>query len=190
MIKVGFDVRYGHNEIEIPVNGGKLYADNAVLGLSNLNGETFTIINAVPESPEVPAKAAWKKFTLAGCGKRSGLYDKSSGEAVYKANAWTAYIKNWQQYKKPVFLQGGYYALADGEKQNYFTANVGDLLIFADIPDAAPGSLHEFHALRDKYKDIGGVISGTEEYISYKPDGTPWATNHIECVSAGADAKG
>ena len=150
--------------------------------LSNLNGQIFTIINQIPVSQTVATKTAWKKYRLTDCGKRDGLYDKSSGTMMYKANTWTAYIQNWQQYKKPTWLSDGYYALADDQKANYFTANVGDLLIFCDIADSVPTTLQEFNALRDKYKDVGGIITAVEEYINYKPDGTPWETNHIELI--------
>ena len=179
-MKVGFNVKYGYNEIDIPVNGGKTYADNAPAGLSNLNGQVFTIINQIPTSATVSTKTVWKKYKLTNCGKRDGLYDKSSGTMAYRANTWTAYIGNWQQYKPPTWLDGGYYALSD--KTGVYTANVGDLLIFADIPDEVPTTLQEFIALRDKYKDIGGIITGQEIYINYKPNGTPWKTNHIELV--------
>ena len=150
--------------------------------LSNLNGQVFTIINQIPQSQTVATKQAWKKYRLTDCGKRDGLYDKSSGTMLYRANTWTAYLQNWQHYKAPTWLDGGYYALPEDEKSKYFTVNVGDLLIFADITDAAPATMQEFNALRDKYKDVGGVITGQEAYINYKPDGTPWATNHIEAI--------
>ena len=181
-MKVGFNVKYGYNEINIPVNEGKTYADNAPAGLSNLNGKVFTIINQIPTSATVSTKIAWKKYQLTNCGKRDGLYDKSSGTMAYKANTWTAYIGNWQEYKPPAWLDGGYYALSDTDKAEYYTANVGDLIIFADVADTTPTTLQEFNALRDKYKDIGGVITGQEVYINYKPNGTPWGTNHIELI--------
>ena len=181
-MKVGFNVKYGYNEIDIPVNSGKSYADNAPAGLSNLNGQVFTIINQIPTSQTVATKTAWKVYRLTDCGKRDGLYDKSSGTMAYKANTWTAYINDWQQYKPPTWLADGYYALSDAEVAEHYTANVGDLLIFEDITDEAPTTLKEFTALRDKYKDIGGIITGQEVYVNYKPNGTPWKTNHIECI--------
>ena len=176
-IKVEFDVKYGRNTIEIPI---KSYTDFAPVGTSNLNGQVFTIINQIPTSQTVTTKIAWKKYRLTDCGKRDGLYDKSSGTMAYRANTWTAYIMNWQQYKPPTWLDSGYYALAD--KSEHYTANVGDLLIFYDIADNVPTTLQEFNALRDKYKDMGGIITSQEVYIKHKPNGTPWKTNHIECI--------
>ena len=150
--------------------------------LSNLNHETFTIINQIPQAPNIATKIAWKKHTLVSCDKRDGLYDKSSGTMVYKANSFTAYIKDWQSYKQPNWLKNGFYSLTDVDKNGYYTANVGDLIIFADIPDIAPTTIAEFAGLTQKYKDIGGIISGVNVYINYKPDGTPWKTNHIELI--------
>ena len=178
-IKVEFDVKYGHNTIEIPI---KSYTDFAPVGTSNLNGQVFTIINQIPTSATVATKIAWKKYRLDKCGKDDGLSDKSSSTTAYTANTWTAFIYNWQQYKPPTWLGGGYYALADEEKANYFTANVGDLVIFSDVFDDAPTTLQEFNALRDKYKDMGGIVTRQEAYINYKPNGTPWPKNHIELV--------
>ena len=179
--KISFNVKYGRNTIEIPVNTGKAYGESSP-ELSNLNNQVFTIINQIPTSQGVATKTAWKKYRLDNCGKKDGLYDKSNGTMAYKANTWTAFIYNWQQYKPPLWVDNGYYTLTDEEKADYFTANVGDLVIFSDVFDDAPTTTQEFNALRDKYKDMGGIITGAEEHINYKPNGTPWKTNHIECI--------
>ena len=151
-------------------------------GLSNLSGKTFTIINQIPESPSVNTKVAWIKHTLTDCGKKDGLFDQSSGTMSSKANTWTAYLNDWERYKPPHWLDGGYYALPDDAKPSYFTVNVGDLIIFDDIPDVAPTTLTEFNALSKKYKDIGGAVTSAEAYITYKPNGEPWGNNHIEAI--------
>lgn len=150
--------------------------------LSNLNHETFTIINQIPQAPNIATKIAWKKYTLKNSDKKDGLYDKSSGTMIYKANSFTAYLKDWEHYKPPMWLNGGYYATKDVDKSNFYTANIGDLIVFADIPDPTPITTAEFTALTQKYKDIGGLISGVNVYINYKQDGTPWKTNHIELI--------
>ena len=153
-----------------------------MMALSILSGQVFTIINQIPQDATVLTKVKWNKFRLEDCGKRDGLYDRSSGTMAYRANTWTAFINDWKSYKAPTFLDGGYYALDDELKGQYFTANVGDLLIFVDIPDDAPTTIQEFNQLRDKYRDIGGPITSAEVYINFKADGSPWRTNHIELV--------
>ena len=75
--------------------------------LSNLNHETFTIINQIPQAANVATKIKWKKYTLKNCDKRDGLYDKSSGTMVYKSNSFTAYISDWQHFKKANWLKDG-----------------------------------------------------------------------------------
>lgn len=184
-MKISFDVKYGHNTIDLPINTGeKVYANNTPIGLSDLDTDIFTIINQIPSSQTIATKTAWKKHRLVKCSKKDGIYDKSNGQMAYKANTWTAYIKDWQSYRKPLWVDGGYYTLTENDKDKYFTVNVGDLLIFADIADNAPLSIQEFNALKDKYKDCGGVITGTEVYINYKNNGEPWRTNHIEVIKA------
>ena len=181
-MKLGFTVKYGFNEIDLPVQEGKKLYPLSGDGLSNLNHETFTIINQIPKSPSVATKVAWKKYKLIGCDKREGLFDKSSGTMMYKANSFTVFVNDWQNFKPPHWLNDGFYAMSDIDKEGFYTANVGDLIIFADIPDISPTTTAEFTALTQKYKDMGGIISGVNVYINYKPNGEPWATNHIELV--------
>ena len=181
-MKIRFKAKYGTTEIDIPVNGGKIHADNAPAGLSNLAGEIFTIINQIPESSHVSTRKQWIKNKLVNCGKRDGIYDQSSGTMAYKANTWTAYIYDWQNYRPPHWLEKGYYSLAEEEKTGFFTVAVGDLIVFADIPDDVPTNISEFNALKKKYESMGGIITGQEVYINYKPDGKPWRTNHIEAI--------
>ena len=184
-IKVGFDVKFGHNEIELPINTGeKVYHDNAPAGLSDLNDCVFTIINQIPKSADNPQAAAWVVHKIEHCGKKNGLYDKSSGQTFYRTGTWTAYIHSWQNYKPPTWLSDGYYALSDDEKAEYFTINTGDLIIFGDAPDDVPKTMAEFQSMVTKYRNYGGTVTGSEVYIKYKPNGQPWKTNHIEVIKA------
>lgn len=52
---------------------------------------------------------------------QNGIYDRTSGSMVYKANTFTAYINDWEVYRPPNWLDGGYYVLSDDEKENCFT---------------------------------------------------------------------
>lgn len=203
-MKIKFDTRWGKNTINIPINGD---SDNGIKvrfdgkwgtniidipigeepgnyqGISRLKDKTFTIINRIPESSKSPKIAEWKKYTLTGCDMQSGIFDRTSQTMTYRANTWTAWIGDWWHYREPDWLDGGYYALND--KTLYYTANAGDLLIFSDIPDNAPKSEQEFQALVTKYKNAGGILSSVQAFINYKPNGTPWRTNHIEIVKEG-----
>lgn len=153
--------------------------------LSNLKHETFTIINQIPQSASISTKVRWRKSTLHRCDKTDGIYDKTTDTIVRKANTFTAYISEWERFRPANWIGDGYYAMADADKDGFYTANVGDLIIFADIPDVEPVSAAEFSALVQKYKDLGGIISGVNAYINYKPNGEPWKTNHIELVKGG-----
>ncbi len=101
---------------------------------------------------------------------------------AYKANAWTVWCKDWENYKPPIWTANGYYTLGDDEKNDYFTANVGDLVVFVEIPDVEPVNIKEFNDIVNKYRDNGGVITSAQSYINYRADGTPWKTNHIEMI--------
>lgn len=149
----------------------------------NFNTETFTIINQIPTSQDVSKKIKWIKHTIDKCSKHDGIYDKTNNQMINRVNTWTAYIGDWQSYKKPSW-NNGYYSLADDEKENFFTINIGDLIIFDTIDDTTPTTLQEFKDLCDKYRDNGGTVSNTQAYISYKANGEGFRTNHIEAVKA------
>lgn len=149
--------------------------------LSNLFDKTFTVINQIPSSATVATKIAWVKHTIKGCDVVNGIYDKSTGNMVYKANTFTAYLKGWQNYREPNFSANGYYSIYKTEKGLY-TANAGDLVVFREIDDPAPTTLQEFNALRTKYANEGGILTTVEAFINYHNDRTPWNTNHIELI--------
>lgn len=154
----------------------------ALAMLSNLYNQTYTIINQIPTSQSNGKKRLWIKHTLRQCDSVGGIYDKTSGTMFLSDETFTVYIRSWQDYRPPVWTDGGYYALPDNIKPGYFTASSGDLIIFREIDDPAPADGDEYDALIEKYAKMGGTISDVEVYINYKPDSTPWRTNHIEII--------
>lgn len=150
--------------------------------LSKLNNDTITIINQIPQSDTSAVKVEWRKHIIRNCSVRMGIFDKSSGTMSNSANTFTVYVKDWQNYTAPDWLQNGYYSMSDEDKEKHYTANINDLVIFDAVPDAVPTKVSEFTALTQKYKDIGGLVSSVSVYINHKPSGEPWKTNHIEIV--------
>lgn len=147
--------------------------------LSDLFDKTVTVINAIPKTEETPA--AWTKTVLSDCAVSGGIFDRSSGTMVYAANTFTVYARAWRKYRVPSFSDGGYYSVYPTEK-DAFTANAGDLVILCAIDEDAPQTAKEFNDLRTKYAREGGILSSAEAFIRFKPDGTPWETNHIEMI--------
>ena len=176
-MKIRFDVKWGTNVIDVPICPEP---QNENGGLSNLKDKTFTVINRIPTAAGSAQIEKWIKNTLRGCDRLDGIYDRTNGTMVRAADTWTAWLGDWQSFKSPDWLDDGYYTLTDDEKARFYTANVGDLLIFNEIPDSAPTDERGFRALIDKYKSMGGIITGVKAYINYKPNGAPWHTNHIE----------
>ena len=154
------------------------------MSLSRLKDKTFTIINRIPTSATNAQIIAYKKHILSGCDVQTGFYDKTSGTMIYKANTWTAWLSDWESHRVPPWLENGYYSMASDVKHNFYTANNGDLLIFADIPDIVPKTTQEFQALVTKYKDLGGLITSANAYINYHDTEhkKPWKINHIELI--------
>lgn len=140
--------------------------------LSNLNRDTFTIINVIPNGET----NTYAKHVLNKCGKNDGIFDRSNGMMAYKKDSWTVYICDTENYMPP----SDYYECDNINL--FFTVNIGDLLIFKDISDDVPKSTKEFLDLRNKYKMCGGIVTGQRAYITYDANGNPWDTNYIEVV--------
>ena len=150
--------------------------------MTKLFTDKCTIINQIPTSQTNRAKIAWKKHVITQCDIRNGFYDRSTDTMVYKAGSWEVLTKDWAKYLSPTWVDGGYYTVPDIDKDSYFTVGVGDLLIFAEISDPVPTNTTEFNELRSKYENMGGIITGHEVYMHFKPNGSPWNTNHIKII--------
>lgn len=149
--------------------------------MSNLFSGTFTIINQIPQSQAVPTKIKWKKHFIERCNRQYGIKDASTGTMAYKANAFVVNCKDVETFINADWIDG-YYTLPDDEKDKYWTASSGDLLIFAKVDDVEPATVAEFQSLVNKYKDIGGTLTAVNPYITINDKGEPTKTSNIEMI--------
>ena len=152
--------------------------------LSDLYCEKFTIICRIPVSEQNNKTRIFIKHILSGCAKHDGIYDRTTGVLFRSDNAFTVHTRDWRRYRAPIWTVGGYYALSDDEKKEFYTANRGDLIIFKEISEDAPEDIDEFDALAEKYASFGGVVSEAAACIAYKDAQrrAPWRTNHIKII--------
>lgn len=155
-MKVEFDVKYGRNEIEIPIpeRSRHLYAD----GSTNLFSEKVTIYNDIPKT--ALEDRHFDRFVVPLCNIQGGYVDKANGTIANIVNAKTVITKAVEQYKSPM----EYAALPVDQRENFFTAQSGDFVVLAEVDDVVTTAA-EFSALQQKYKNNGIKVSSVTAYI-------------------------
>lgn len=156
-MKIGFKVKYGYNEIEIPVPERSFPKFND--GATNLFNKTVTIYNDV--SPDGVNPRRFYRYVLKGCAIYNQLGETADGTISRVVNAQNVIIKDVEHYKSPI----EYSKLPADIKGKYYTAKVNDFVVLAEVDDVVT-TAKEFQALQEKYADIGFSITAVNASIN------------------------
>ena len=156
-MKVGFKVKYGYNEIEIPITE-KTVPKFQKTGKTDLFSSKVTIYNDIP-SDGVNARR-FDRFVIERCNIQKGTLQNADGAVEKVVNALMVTTKDVERYKAPL----EYALLPTDEKDKYFTANVNDFVVLAEVDDVVTTS-REFQDLQSKYKNNGFSVTAVNEYI-------------------------
>lgn len=100
------------------------------------------------------------RFVIDKCNIQKGVLQSADGTIEKVVNAQTITTKDIEHYKTPL----EYARLPVDEKDNYFTANVNDFVVLAEVDDVVTTS-REFQELQSKYKNNGFSVTAVNEYI-------------------------
>ena len=157
-MKVGFNVKWGYNEIEIPITD-KSVPKFQKTGKTDLFSSKVTIYNDIP-SDGVNARR-FDRFVIDLCNIQKGVLQNADGTIEKVVNAQTIITKDIEHYKTPT----EYAQLPVDEKDKYFTANVNDFVVLAEVDDVVTTS-REFQDLQSKYKNNGFSVTAVNEYLN------------------------
>ena len=156
-MKVGFNVKWGFNEIEIPITD-KTVSKFQKTGKTDLFSSKVTIYNDIP-SDRVNARR-FDRFVIDLCNIQKGILQNADGTIEKVVNAQTIITKDIEHYKTQI----EYSVLPVEEKDKYGTANVNDFVVLAEVDDVVTTS-REFQDLQSKYKNNGFSVTSVNEYI-------------------------
>ena len=156
-MKVGFNVKWGYNEIEIPITD-KSVPKFQKTGKTDLFSSKVTIYNDIP-SDGVNARR-FDRFVIDLCNIQKGILQNADGTIEKVVNAQTIITKDIEHYKTPT----EYALLPVDEKDKYFTANVNDFVVLAEVDDIIT-TAREFQELQSKYKNNGFSVTAVNEYL-------------------------
>ena len=157
-MKVGFKVKYGYNEIEIPITERtvpKFQGD----GLTELFKHKVTIYNDVAADGVNPRR--FDRFVLDGCAIYNQATETADGTVSRVVNAQNVITRDVEHYKSPL----EYARLPADEKEKYYTVKVNDFVVLAEVDDVVTTS-REFQALQEKYRDNGFSVTAVNTSIN------------------------
>lgn len=121
--------------------------------------QKVTIYNDTP-ADAVNARR-FDRFVIDLCNIQKGILQNADGTIEKVVNAQTITTKDIEHYKTPLE-----YALLPADmKDKYFTANVNDFVVLAEVGDVITTS-KEFQDLQSKYKNNGFSVTAVNEYLN------------------------
>ena len=169
-MKVGFKVKYGYNEIEIPVTE-ETKPKYRPFGRNNKYTQKVTIYNDV-KGDGVNSDKIYK-FVIDKCMVYENFAESADGTISKIVNTQNIITKDVEHYKSPY----EYKQLPVDIKEQYYTVQVNDFVVLQEVDDIVT-TRREYLELQDKYKDNGFSVTAVE--ISTK--GTN--TNNIHIIHA------
>ncbi len=156
-MKVGFKVKYGYNEIEIPITENTR-PPFRMDGMTDLWKHKVTIYNDIPKT--AVEERHFDRFVIDLCNIQGGIVSKADGTIENIVNAVTVISKDIDRYKTPL----EYAKLPVDIREDFYTVQVGDFIVLSEVDDIVTTS-REFAELQEKYKDNGIVVRSVSANI-------------------------
>jgi hypothetical protein len=125
----------------------------------NFFDKKVTIYNDIP-SDGVNARR-FDRFVIDKCNIQKGILQNADGTIEKVVNAITITTKDTEHYKTSL----EYRYLPIDEKENYYTVQVNDVVIFGEVDDVATTRRELDTLLEEKYKNNGFLVTAVNEYI-------------------------
>lgn len=126
--------------------------------MTDLWTQKVTIYNDVPADAVNPRR--FDRFIVDRCNIQGGIVSRADGTIENIVNAVTVITKDVEHYKQPL----DYAKLPVDMKEDFFTVQVGDFIVLAEVDDVVTTS-REFAELQEKYKDNGIVVRSVSANI-------------------------
>lgn len=151
---IEFDLKYGTNVIEVEIPDDTVIAEQK----QGLFVDKVTIYNDVTSDGVNDRR--FDRFVIDKCNIQKGILQNADGTIEKVVNGITIITKDVKHYKTPLV----YSLLPADVKDRYFTANVNDFVVLAEVDDIVTTPT-EFKALQKKYKNNGFSVTAVNEYI-------------------------
>lgn len=156
-MKIGFDVKWGHNEIEIPITD-ETKPKFRPYGMTDKFVKRVTIYNDIP-SDGVNLRR-FDRFVIDRCLIYNQLTESADGTINKLVDTQNVITKDVEHYKSPY----EYSLLAEDERESFYTARPNDFVVYGEVDDVVT-TQNEFTALQKKYKNNGFLVTSVNTSI-------------------------
>ena len=156
-MKIGFDVKWGHNEIEIPITNDTKPKFRPY-GMADKFKDKVTIYNDI--SADSVNLRRFDRFVIDKCLVYNQLSENADGTINKIINAQNVITRDVAHYKSPF----EYKQLAQDERERFYTVSPNDFVVLAEVDDVVTDWL-EFEALQKKYKNNGFFVTAVNTSV-------------------------
>lgn len=156
-MKVGFDVKWGYNEVELPITN-ETKPKFRPYGMTDKFKSKVTIYNNI--AADSVNLRHFDRFVIDKCLIYSQLSEGADGTINKLVNAQNVVTKDIEHYKSPM----EYKQLAQDEREQFYTVSPNDFVVLAEVDDIVTDWL-EFEALQKKYKANGFFVTAVNASV-------------------------
>jgi hypothetical protein len=120
--------------------------------------QKITIYNDIPKN--AVEDRHFDRFVVEKCNIQGGLVNEANGTITNIVNAKSVITRDVKRYKTPLEYAG----LPVDIRVDYFTAQIGDFVVFAEVDDVVT-TASEFSQLQTKYRNNGMKITSVSPNI-------------------------
>lgn len=150
-MKVGFNVKWGYNEIEIPVTD-ETKPKFRPYGMTDKFTDKVTIYNYMPY--DGVNLLHYDRFVIDKCLIYNNVTEQADGTINKVVNTQNVITMDIEHYKSPY----EYKQLAEDKRENFYTVQVDDFVVYGEVDDVVTDS-QEWTALQKKYKGNGFLVT-------------------------------
>lgn len=156
-MKVGFDVKWGYNEIEIPITD-EAKPKFRPYGMADKFVDKITIFNDILS--DGVSLRRFDRFVIDKCLIYNQLSESADGTINKLMNTQNVITKDVEHYKPP----NEYKLLPEDERESFYTVQVNDFVVLDEV-EAVVTTSQEFTALQKKYKNNGFLVTSVNASI-------------------------
>lgn len=156
-MKVGFEVKYGYNEIEIPITE-KTVPKFQSNGKTELFNKKVTLYNSIPK--DGVNERRFGRYVVDQCNIQGGIVEQADGTIANINVSKTVTTKDVSRF----LPLSEYMRKPQDEREAFYTASPDDFVVFDEVGDIVT-TVSEFAELRKKYKNKGISVTAVNDYI-------------------------
>lgn len=151
-MKVGFNVKYGRNELDLQGSSGSSSSSSLSGELKDVFFHKVTIYNGIAAGSVNSRR--FDRHVIERCMIYNTITEGSDGTVQRLTGTQNVITKDVGRYKPPI----EYSRLAEDERENFYTVGIDDFVVLDEVDDVVT-TAKEYLELQKKYKGSGFLVT-------------------------------